>query len=153
MNPANFMAYWAIFGFCLEMCLAPLSLFAPKIGLGLAISMHLYILSMLPFASVMEWNLVCLYIGIAVFGIDFDGYLYEPLPETIHPALLLFFFVSLFLIPLLGNIYPAKIPFLLAMRPYMGNWRFTWHIVSRKAEDKLRYKLELHNIYDTYINV
>jgi hypothetical protein len=36
------------------------------------------------------------------------------------------------------QLYPKEVPFLVAFRPYAGNWRFTWHIVDNKARDKLR---------------
>ena len=29
------------------------------------------------------------------------------------------------------------VPFLFAMRPYAGNWRFTWHVVAKKPTAKV----------------
>ena len=43
-------------------------LFAPAIGVPIATVFHLYILSMTPFASVMEWNCNCLYLVHALFN-------------------------------------------------------------------------------------
>ena len=41
-------------------------------------------------------------------------------------------------VPLVGQLYPKLVPFLIAYRPYAGNWRFSWHIVDNKATHKLR---------------
>jgi len=41
-----------------------------------------------------------------------------------------------FIVPLMGNMFPCLVPFLLAYRPYMGNWRFSWYVCHKKADDK-----------------
>ena len=41
------------------------------------------------------------------------------------------------IVPVFGQLFPRKVPFLVAYRPYAGNWRFSWHVVSKKAAHKL----------------
>jgi hypothetical protein len=58
--------------------------------------------------------------------------------SSLPPSLLGFLAFVLLAVPVYGQIYPKEVPFLVAFRPYAGNWRFTWHIVANKAKDKLR---------------
>ena len=44
----------------------------------------------------------------------------------------------LLMVPIYGQIYPKRVPFLVAFRPYAGNWRFSWHIVAKSAQNKMR---------------
>eukprot|EP00548_Thalassiothrix_antarctica_P009241 CAMPEP_0194152826 /NCGR_PEP_ID=MMETSP0152-20130528/54142_1 /TAXON_ID=1049557 /ORGANISM="Thalassiothrix antarctica, Strain L6-D1" /LENGTH=568 /DNA_ID=CAMNT_0038857669 /DNA_START=68 /DNA_END=1774 /DNA_ORIENTATION=- len=149
VNPSNFLTGLASFGCVMEIILGPLNLFFPKYGVPLAFMFHSYIISMMPFASVMEWNVFCLYLTLALFSSGysedgFTGYKVGTINffgggSMMHAITLsCFLFLVLFLIPLYGQIYPKKVPFLTAFRPYAGNWRFAWHIVSNKAKNKLR---------------
>jgi hypothetical protein len=49
-----------------------------------------------------------------------------------------FLLVVVGVVPLVGQLYPKLVPFLIAYRPYAGNWRFSWHVVDNKATHKLR---------------
>ena len=60
VNPSKQLRWLASFGILAELTLAPMCYFYPALGVPLALGFHTYILSMFPFASVMEWNLVCL---------------------------------------------------------------------------------------------
>jgi hypothetical protein len=83
------------------------------IGVGMAITLHAYIISMLPFASVMEWNVFCMW--------SIKTFFYEQpvvVPEELHPALVAFLAVALVLVPCFGQLYPKRLPFLFAFRPY-----------------------------------
>mmetsp|Transcript_2118 Transcript_2118/g.3052 ORF Transcript_2118/g.3052 Transcript_2118/m.3052 type:complete len:485 (+) Transcript_2118:395-1849(+) len=134
------------FGVAMEIAVCPMCWFAPKLGVPLAVIFHLYILLMMPFASVQEWNVVCIYMAVSLFGIDFDGYPAAPIP-SLNPLLVLLCVFCLFAVPLYGNLFPKEVPFLIAMRPYAGNWRFTWHIVSKKAQEKFRKLTTLDSIF------
>lgn len=59
-------------------------------------------------------------------------------------AFLLFVLCAL---PLYGQLYPKRVPFLLAFRPYAGNWRFTWHIVDNRHRHKLRRLRTLEGVF------
>ena len=61
VSPSKLLRHLAAVGVGLELCLGPLCIFAPSLGVPVAILFHVYILSMCPFASVMEWNATCIY--------------------------------------------------------------------------------------------
>jgi hypothetical protein len=167
VNPSDFITYLASFAVIAEVALGPLCLFLPALqihpalplGLGLFIttSFHVYILSMTPFASVMEWNVFCLFMIHGLFGSDgvekgFTGYTAGGFKSALlgmDPKLQCFLFLVLFAVPLFGQLYPKRVPFLVAFRPYAGNWRFTWHIVDNKAKEKLRKLRCLEGIFIT----
>ena len=106
----------------------------------------------------MEWNVFCIYNVLSLFSEQyspdgFTGYsLSTFIPEVFYDIdfyLRFFLVIVLFVVPLYGNIYPKNVPFLTAFRPYAGNWRFTWHIVSNKAKEKLRKLRCLEGIFIT----
>lgn len=63
------------------------------------------------------------------------------------PSLLLslFLITTLIIIPIYGNLYPKKVPFLLAFRPYAGNWRWCFLVYDKKKVSK---KLRQIKSYD-----
>ena len=154
VSPSDTLRGLAIFGCVGEIMLGPLNLFFPAIGVPLAISLHIFILSMTPFASVMEWNVLCIYLSVALFSSGssesgFGGYSMAELRTgfaempALHQCLLP---LLLFLIPVFGQLYPKLVPFLAAYRPHR-NWRFSWHIVDAKAKHKLRKLRTLESIF------
>jgi len=95
---------------------------------------HGFIINTLPFASVFEWNYFCIIMSIFLF---YPGYLgAHTFAFPTSPMLIAFLFVVSFAVPLFGNICPNLVPFLLAYRPYMGNWRFAFYVCHKKAADK-----------------
>src|SRR5262249_35020647 len=63
--------------------------------------------------------------------------------------LALFLIVMLILVPLLGNLFPSRISFLLAMRYYAGNWAFSVWLFRGESYRKLdRLKKTSAWIYD-----
>jgi hypothetical protein len=104
-------------------------------GLILMLVLHAYVTSNVPMGVPIEWNFMVVYGGFFLFwkhaadGLDgFTG------PVV---ALVLVMCVA---IPLLGNIFPSRIPFLLAMRYYAGNWAYSvWLFkgVSYRKLDRL----------------
>lgn len=140
----------------------------PSVGVPVVISFHFYIFCMVPFASVMEWNVFCVLSAIYHFGLNT-----VTLPPALSPLLAVrsphhhqlpqscrkapasvtrthslttcaaatrqvFLVVVAGVVPLVGQLYPKLVPFLIAYRPYAGNWRFSWHVVDNKATHKLR---------------
>jgi len=53
------------------------------------------------------------------------------------PGLIVFLLVALFIIPIIGHIWPQLVPFLMAYRQYAGNWRMGVWIVRKSAVQKL----------------
>jgi hypothetical protein len=88
------------------------------VGMILVLMLHGFIIGNMPAGAVFEWNLVSLYAAfflfvghptITIFDID-------SLPLTLYLV------VGLVLLPLIGNLVPARVSFLVAMRYYAGNW-------------------------------
>jgi hypothetical protein len=151
VNPSKYLAAVAHIAVAVEVGLGPLSLLWPAVGVPIATLFHLYILSMTPFASVMEWNVCCLYLIQALFVADgFAGYTPASLLTAVGatpPVFLAWLLFVLLAVPLYGQLFPKEVPFLVAFRPYAGNWRFTWHIVSKSGKEKLRKLKTLEGVF------
>ena len=150
VRPSKLLKVLAQVGVVVEIIVGPLCLFQPQLGVPLATMFHVYILSMTPFASVQEWNCACLFFVHGAFGSNFKGYSLSSFAEEtlkLDPILAAFLAFVLMAVPLYGNICPKRVPFLTAYRPYAGNWRFTWHIISNKAKDKLRKLKSLEGVF------
>lgn len=89
------------------------------IGLAMMIALHTFITSNVPMGVPIEWNLMVVYGGFALFWAH---------PEVrvldVEPALGAFLAIMLIAVPLAGNLAPGRISFLLAMRFYAGNWPY-----------------------------
>lgn len=135
-GPSRLARVLAAFGVVLEFML-PALLFAPstvlnQIGCYGMMSYHLVIISCVPFASVFEWNYYCVFITIALFRERGAAIL----PTS--PGLLGLLAVVSVIIPAIGQAVPSLVPFLIAYRPYMGNWRMSWIVIHNSALPKHR---------------
>ena len=101
-------------------------------GLVLMVFLHTFITSNVPMGVPLEWNVIMVYGGFYLFGIHADVSIFETSPVVL--ALVATMGV---VVPLLGNLYPARIPFLLAMRYYAGNWAFSVWLFKGNAHEKL----------------
>lgn len=149
VNPSRVLEVLASFAVAGEVLLGPLCLFAPVLGVPLALCFHTYILSMTPFASVQEWNLYCIFMVLALFSATgaeagFAGYSLASFRDAVgglHPLLSVFLLLVLAAVPLYGQLYPKDVPFLTAMRPYAGNVRslasFAPHPPRRAARHRV----------------
>lgn len=120
VNPSGFLRFLAHLACLGEISLGPLNLFLPQYGVPLAFAFHVFILSMTPFASVMEWNAFCLYLTCALFQQNFDGYVPFDIHLNLgamHPLMARFLITVLVLVPLAGQLFPKHVPFLTAYRP------------------------------------
>jgi len=104
---------------------APLTLLfvtrdGPLLYLGMfwVLTLHGFILSNLPIAAVFEWNVLSVYAAFFLFYGHPDVSLFAvgSLPLTVYLV------IALLLLPLIGNLFPARVSFLVAMRYYAGNW-------------------------------
>jgi hypothetical protein len=87
-------------------------------GLILMVMLHAYITGNAPMGVPLEWNVAVVYGGFALFWAH-----PEVSPFAIDSApLAVFLIVMLIGLPLLGNLVPSAVSFLLAMRYYAGNW-------------------------------
>jgi hypothetical protein len=88
-------------------------------GMILMLMLHGYISSNVPMGVPLEWNVAVVYGGFALFWAHPEVQVFE-LGET--PLLAAMLAVMLIGLPLLGNLVPEAVSFLLAMRYYAGNW-------------------------------
>ena len=111
---------------------------APLLGLALALLMlHGFILSNMPIAAVFEWNVLSLYAAFFLFVGHPDVSLFA----VGSGPLALYLLVALLVLPLIGNLLPSKVSFLVAMRYYAGNWAWNAWLFrdgSQRKLDKLK---------------
>lgn len=102
--------------------------------------LHSFIISTIPLAVPLEWN---------VFFMFAAGFLFANFPAgagygvgDIHPGLLaIILFVALFGI-VLGAIWPQYVSFLVGMKQYAGNWASTtWAFRDKEKEDRLNERI------------
>lgn len=98
---------------------------------------HLYITTSVPMGVPLEWNVIMVYGAFVLFG----HYASVPMLSLHSPLLIAVLFFSLFVIPLLGNLFPQWISFLLSMRYYAGNWAYSIWLFKGDAEEKLNSSL------------
>lgn len=103
------------------------------IGIVLMLMLHGYITSNVPMGVPIEWNFMVVYGGFALFWAHPEVTVLdiEPWPLALFLALVL---VG---IPLLGNLRPGAMSFLLAMRYYAGNWAYGVWLIRGEAYRKL----------------
>ncbi len=102
------------------------------VGLWLMLLLHGFITSNVPMGVPLEWNLMMVYGGYFLFWKHAAVTLTEVTPAV--AALLGSMCVAL---PLFGNLFPAKVPFLLAMRYYAGNWAYSVWFFRRESHRRL----------------
>lgn len=90
------------------------------IGLVVMTGFHLNIITSMPRAVPIEWNIFVLYSLWFLFG----HHAAVPLHVS-SPWLSAFLLVTLVGLPVLGNFFPGRTSFLIAMRYYAGNWAYS----------------------------
>jgi hypothetical protein len=120
------------FGVPLAFLLTPLGT-PPVVAIVAMLLLHGYITSNVPMGVPIEWNLMVVYGGFALFWAHPDVSLsaIAPLPLAV------FLVVMLVALPLLGNLFPARLSFLLSMRYYAGNWACSAWLFRADAHRKL----------------
>jgi hypothetical protein len=107
------------------------------LGLALALGLHGFIISNMPIAAVFEWNLLSLY---AAFFLWY-GHPEVSLFAVGSGLLTIYLLVGCLLLPLIGNLFPSKVSFLVSMRYYAGNWAWNAWLFRNGSHEKL-YKLK-----------
>jgi Transmembrane protein of unknown function (DUF3556) len=125
LRPSRLATAMAHAGTALELGVPLILLLSPGgwslvLGIALMLGLHAFITSNVPMGVPIEWNVLVVYGGFALFWT--------------HPAISLldlgatpltaFLVVMLVVVPLVGNLFPGRVSFLLAMRYYAGNWPF-----------------------------
>ena len=131
-------------GVALAFLLTPLGT-PPVVAMALMLALHVYITSNVPMGVPIEWNVTLVYGAIALFWAHPDVSLLAIGP----PWLCAFLAAALVVVPLLGNLFPARVSFLLSMRYYAGNWPYSIWLFRGEAHRKLeRLTLSSGWIYD-----
>jgi hypothetical protein len=114
------------------------------VGLVLMLVLHGFITSNVPMGVPIEWNVMMVYGGFFLFWKHADASL---LGLNVPAAT--FLAVMLVAVPLLGNVMPSWISFLLAMRYYAGNWACSVWLFKGDSYRKLdRLKKSSAWVYD-----
>jgi hypothetical protein len=116
----------------------PLLLFLGKggtgttVGLIMMVFLHAFITSNVPAGVPLEWNVMMVYGGFFLF----DQHAHVSI-FSMSPVSGAFLAVMIALIPMLGNLYPSRISFLMAMRYYAGNWPYSVWLFKGESHRKL----------------
>jgi hypothetical protein len=103
-------------------------------GLLLMTAFHGWIGINNPNGMPVEWNILMIYGGWFLFGFHPEVPL-AALAAT--PLLLAPLLLSLAVVPAVGNFFPSRVSFLLAMRYYAGNWAYNIWLFRKGAAKKL----------------
>jgi len=103
------------------------------IGLLIMFGFHLYITSSIPMGVPLEWNVIMVFGAFALFGSHAEVWTFG----VQNPLLIGLLLGALLLLPILGNLFPSRISFLLSMRYYAGNWAYSAWLFKGKSEEKL----------------
>jgi hypothetical protein len=95
---------------------------APVVAIVMMLMLHGYITSNVPMGVPLEWNVTLVYSAFALFWAHPDVHVSLTSGSPLLGAILL---TMLVVVPLLGNFFPARVSFLMAMRYYAGNWPFS----------------------------
>jgi transmembrane protein DUF3556 len=119
---------------------APLTLLfvtheGPLLWLGMfwVLMLHGFIISNLPIAAVFEWNVLSVYTAFFLFV----GHPTVGLFDIGSVPLALYLVVALLVLPLVGNLAPSRVSFLVAMRYYAGNWAWNAWLFRNQSYRKL----------------
>jgi len=103
------------------------------VGVCFAVMLHGFILSNVPAGAVFEWNTVSLFAAFFLFV----GHPEVSILDIGSAPLALYLVATLVVLPLVGNFFPAKVSFLLAMRYYAGNWAWSAWMFRGDSHRKL----------------
>ncbi len=156
---ANYIAHFGtIVEFSMPILLLIFSFSSEIVFVALVIMslFHFFIFMNFPMGVPMEWNVIMVYGGWVLFGYHIDVFVWE----ITHPILILTLSISLFILPILGHLYPKYISFLLSMRYYAGTWGYSVWLFKGDALKKIDENItktspalmtQLEKIYETEI--
>jgi len=103
------------------------------VGLVMMLALHGFITSSVPMGVPIEWNVMVVYGAFFLFGANAA----VSLGALGSVPLAVFLAIALVAVPVLGNLYPRWVSFLLAMRYYAGNWAYSVWLFKKGSERKL----------------
>ncbi|HEX7668216.1 MAG TPA: DUF3556 domain-containing protein, partial [Polyangiaceae bacterium] len=102
------------------------------VGLVLMLGLHGFITSNVPMGVPLEWNVMMVYGGFFLFWKHADVNVL-----TMTAPVFILVVAMCAAVPLLGNLFPSRIPFLLSMRYYAGNWAYSVWLLRGESHRKL----------------
>jgi hypothetical protein len=105
----------------------------PVVAIVAMLALHAYITSNVPMGVPIEWNVMVVYGGFALFWAHPD----VSVTAVGSPPVAAFLVAMLVAVPLLGNLFPRWFSFLLAMRYYAGNWAYSVWLFRGESYRKL----------------
>ena len=103
------------------------------IGMVWVLALHGFILSNVPIAAVFEWNVLSVYAAFFLFVANPEVSLFA----VGSTPLSIYLVVALLVLPLLGNLVPSAVSFLVSMRYYAGNWAWNAWLFRKGSYEKL----------------
>ncbi len=138
LRPSSLAKLMGHAGTALEMGLPVLLLLAgdgPLLVAGMVgvLLLHGFITSNVPMGVPLEWNLLVVYGAFALFWAHPEV---SVLDMSLPIAILVC--TTALAVPVLGNLFPARVPFLAAMRYYAGNWAMSIWLLRDRDDRKIR---------------
>ncbi len=103
------------------------------VALGVMLAFHLFITTSIPMGVPLEWNVMMVYGGFFLFG----AHAASPVLPIGSTVLLAYLGAACFLAQVAGNLFPARVSFLVSMRYYAGNWPYSVWLFRGDAARKL----------------
>jgi hypothetical protein len=125
LRPSRLAVAMSHMGTALELSVPIVLALAPGgpalvVGMVLMLALHTFITSNVPLGVPIEWNVMVVYGTFALFWAHPGVSAFD----IGSPGVAVFLAVMLVAAPLVGNIAPGRLSFLLAMRFYAGNWAY-----------------------------
>ncbi|MEO7329201.1 MAG: DUF3556 domain-containing protein [Minicystis sp.] len=109
-----------------------------KVALTVMFFFHLFITGSIPMGVPIEWNVTTVYGAFFLFG----HHAQVRTGSVSAPLLIAYLVFACLLVQVIGNLAPARVSFLAAMRYYAGNWGYSvWLFRGADAEKKLDERL------------
>ncbi len=138
LRPSTLATILAHTGTALELAV-PLAFLAipfgmpPELAMALMLLLHGFITGSVPMGVPIEWNIMVVYGAFALFWAH-PGVTLAALGPPWFAMVLAALLVG---VPLIGNIWPARVSFLLSMRYYAGNWAASVWLFRGDSQRKL----------------
>lgn len=138
LRPSRLAVWMAHGGTFLELSVPLVLMLSPGgtslvVGMVMMFMLHGYITSNVPMGVPIEWNVMVVYGACALFWAHPEITILDVGPWP----LAIFLGIALIGIPLLGNLVPSAVSFLLAMRYYAGNWAYGVWLFRKGSHVKL----------------
>jgi hypothetical protein len=125
LRPSSLAVTMGHLGTALELAVPTVLLLSPGgwslyLGIGLMLLLHAYVMSNMPMGVPIEWNVMVVYGAFALFWAHPEASVWS----IDSWPLACFLGVMLIALPIVGNLLPRWVSFLVSMRYYAGNWPF-----------------------------